>query len=176
MSLCRCRSAPSSQIQPILLCSMCCIGITRRAVNCCSSASALTAMRPIPAPKFSAVLSPLMMNRCNCGSPAIQCRRNLSKRRQIQSWIVCAHNDAFETAIEHHIMVPRHGWPEIPPAQHRCTMAAASALGLPARLSMAADALELANRKDVAGERLMHQTSKPRRARQRRRPRPGPLV
>jgi DNA polymerase bacteriophage-type len=24
-------------------------------------------------------------------------------------WIVCAHNDAFETAIEHHIMVPRHG-------------------------------------------------------------------
>ena len=30
------------------------------------------------------------------------------------SWIVCAHNDAFETAIEHHIMVPRHGWPEIP--------------------------------------------------------------
>ena len=30
------------------------------------------------------------------------------------SWIVCAHNDAFESAIEHHIMVPRHGWPEIP--------------------------------------------------------------
>ena len=79
-------------------------------------------------------------------------------------WIVCAHNDAFETAIEHHIMVPRHGWPEISPAQHRCTMAAASALGLPARLGMAADALELANRKDVAGERLMHQTSKPRRS------------
>jgi DNA polymerase len=63
-------------------------------------------------------------------------------------------------------MVPRHGWPEISPAQHRSTMAAASALGLPARLSMAADALELANRKDVAGERLMHQMSKPRRARQ----------
>ena len=80
------------------------------------------------------------------------------------SWIVCAHNDAFETAIEHHIMVPRHGWSEIPPAQHRCTMAAASALGLPARLGMAAAALELANRKDVAGERLMHQTSKPRRS------------
>ena len=38
--------------------------------------------------------------------------------------------------------------------------------GLPARLSAAADALELANRKDAAGERLMHQMSKPRRARQ----------
>ena len=81
--------------------------------------------------------------------------------------IVCAHNDAFETAIEHHIMVPRHGWSEIPSAQHRCTMAAASALGLPARLGMAAASLELANRKDVAGERLMHQTSKPRTAPQR---------
>jgi DNA polymerase len=74
--------------------------------------------------------------------------------------------DAFEAAIEQHIMAPRFDWPEIPPAQHCCTMAAASALGLPARLSMAADALELANRKDVAGGRLMHQMLKPRRARQ----------
>ena len=45
-------------------------------------------------------------------------------------------------------------------------MAMSLAAGLPARLSAAADALELANRKDAAGERLMHQTSKPRRARQ----------
>jgi len=37
---------------------------------------------------------------------------------------------------------------------------------LPARLSAVADALELANRKDVAGERLMQQMSKPRHARQ----------
>src|ERR1700720_2504853 len=76
------------------------------------------------------------------------------------SWIVCAHNDAFETAIEQKIMAPRFGWPLIPLERHCCTIAAASALGLPARLSMAADALELANRKDVAGERLMHQMSK----------------
>jgi len=38
------------------------------------------------------------------------------------------------------------------------------ALGLPARLSAVANALELSHRKDAAGERLMHQTSKPRRA------------
>jgi DNA polymerase len=44
--------------------------------------------------------------------------------------------------------------------------AKASAVGLPARLSTAADALELAHRKDTDGERLMHQMSKPRRARQ----------
>ena len=43
-------------------------------------------------------------------------------------------------------------------------MAITLAAGLPARLSLAADALELCNRKDAAGERLMHQTSKPRRA------------
>jgi DNA polymerase len=80
--------------------------------------------------------------------------------------IVAAHGDHFEGAIEHHIMAPRFGWPLIPLERHRCTMATALALGLPARLSMAAAALELANRKDVAGERLMHQMSKPRRARQ----------
>ena len=36
---------------------------------------------------------------------------------------------------------------------------------MPARLSAAADALELTNRKDAAGERLMHQMSKPRKPR-----------
>jgi len=79
------------------------------------------------------------------------------------NWIVVAHNDAFETAIETEIMSRRHGWPMVPMERHRCTQAMCLALGLPAPLSAAADALELANRKDVAGERLMHQTSKPRR-------------
>jgi DNA polymerase len=77
-----------------------------------------------------------------------------------------AHGDHFEAAIEQHVLAPRYGWPLIPLERHRCTMAAALAHGLPARLSAAADALELSNRKDGAGERLMHQTSKPRRARQ----------
>jgi DNA polymerase bacteriophage-type len=81
-------------------------------------------------------------------------------------WVVAAHGDHFEAAIEHHVLAPRYGWPVIALERHRCTMAVALAHGLPARLSAAADALELANRKDAAGERLMHQTSKPRRARQ----------
>ena len=80
------------------------------------------------------------------------------------NWIVIAHNDAFETAIEQELLHPRYGWPVIPLERHRCTMAMALAAGLPARLSLVADALELSNRKDAAGERLMHQTSKPRRA------------
>ena len=77
-----------------------------------------------------------------------------------------AHNAGFEIAIEEHILGPRYGWPLVPTtARHRCTMAAALAAGLPGRLSALADALELADRKDAAGERLMHQVSKPRRPR-----------
>jgi DNA polymerase len=81
------------------------------------------------------------------------------------NWIVVAHNDAFETAIEQYLLAPRYEWPIVPISRHKCTMAAALACGLPARLSAVADALELANRKDAAGERLMHQMSKPRHAR-----------
>ena len=81
------------------------------------------------------------------------------------TWITAAHNDAFETAIEQYILAPRYRWPLVPIERHRCTMAAALAAGLPPRLSAVANALELGNRKDAAGERLMHQTSKPRRAR-----------
>jgi DNA polymerase len=82
---------------------------------------------------------------------------------QNKNWVVAAFNDAFETAIEKLILAPRYRWPEIPIERHRCTQAMCLALGLPARLSAAADALELSHRKDAAGERLMHQTSKPRR-------------
>ena len=79
------------------------------------------------------------------------------------NWVVVAHNDQFEAAIEQHIMVPRYGWPEIPSERRECSQSMCLAAGLPAKLSAAADALELGNRKDAAGERLMHQMSKPRR-------------
>jgi DNA polymerase len=80
------------------------------------------------------------------------------------AWIVSAHGAHFEDAIELHVLHPRFGWPVFPIEKQRCTQAMALAVGLPARLSTAANALELSNRKDAAGERLMHQTSKPRRA------------
>src|SRR5262245_20820533 len=82
---------------------------------------------------------------------------------QNRNWVVAAFNDAFEAAIEKQILFPRYRWPAIPIERHRCTQAMCLAHGLPARLSAAANALELSNRKDAAGERLMHQTSKPRR-------------
>jgi DNA polymerase bacteriophage-type len=78
-------------------------------------------------------------------------------------WTVAAHGDHFETAIEQHVLAPRHSWPNIPLERHRCTMAIALAAGLPARLDRIAAALELTHRKDAGGERLMHQMSKPRR-------------
>jgi DNA polymerase bacteriophage-type len=79
------------------------------------------------------------------------------------AWIVCAHGAHFEDAIERHVLHPRFGWRVFPIEKQRCTQAMALAVGLPARLSTAANALELKNRKDASGERLMHQTSKPRR-------------
>jgi DNA polymerase bacteriophage-type len=81
------------------------------------------------------------------------------------AWIVCAHGAHFEDAIERYVLHPRFSWPVFPIKKQVCTQAMALAVGLPARLSTAAIALELSNRKDAAGERLMHQTSKPRRPR-----------
>ena len=80
-------------------------------------------------------------------------------------WFVAAHNDAYESVAEQHILHPRFGFPLIPPERHICTQAAALALGVPAKLSRLADALELANRKDAAGEKLMLQMARPRKRR-----------
>src|SRR6516165_6260906 len=49
-------------------------------------------------------------------------------------WVVVAHNDSFERAIEERILGPRYGWPLIPIERHRCTMAMALAAALPAKL------------------------------------------
>ena len=80
-------------------------------------------------------------------------------------WFVAAHNDPYESVAEQHILHPRFRFPLIPPERHICTQAAALALGLPAKLSRLADALELANRKDAAGEKLMLQMARPRKRR-----------
>jgi DNA polymerase len=82
---------------------------------------------------------------------------------QNPNWIVCAHNGQFEAAIERLILQRHFNWPKIPLRQHRCTMAMALALALPAKLELAVEALELLNQKDKAGQRLMLMMSKPRR-------------
>jgi DNA polymerase bacteriophage-type len=78
-------------------------------------------------------------------------------------WIVVAHNDAFERAIEEHILAPRYGWPLVPIERHRCTMAMALACALPGGLDKAAATLNLPMRKDADGKRLMQLMAKPRK-------------
>jgi DNA polymerase bacteriophage-type len=80
-------------------------------------------------------------------------------------WITSAHNDQFERLITTHIMAPRYGWPIVPIERRRCSMAMALAMALPGKLEKVAEALNLTNRKDVAGHKLMLRMSKPRKPR-----------
>ena len=75
-------------------------------------------------------------------------------------WVVAAHNDQFETAIETRILAPRYGWPLVPIERHRCTMGMALACALPGKLETVAEVLNLHNRKDTAGARLMKQMAR----------------
>jgi DNA polymerase bacteriophage-type len=80
-------------------------------------------------------------------------------------WLIVAHNDAFERAIEQHILETRYGWPIVPIERHACTMAATLASALPAKLDTVAEVLDLQIRKDAQGARLMRLMSRPRKPR-----------
>ena len=80
-------------------------------------------------------------------------------------WLIVAHNDAFERAIEERILAPRYDWPIVPIERHRCTMAMALSSALPAALDSVAEVLELSVRKDAQGARLMRLMSRPRKPR-----------
>ena len=71
------------------------------------------------------------------------------------NWLVVAHNDQFESAIEERLLQPRYGWPLVPLERHRCSMAMALAAALPGALENAALALDLPYQKDREGRRLM---------------------
>jgi DNA polymerase len=78
-------------------------------------------------------------------------------------WIVVAHNDQFERAIEEYILGPRYGFPVVPIERHRCSMAMALAAALPGALHAASATLDLPVGKDAEGARLMRTMSKPRK-------------
>jgi DNA polymerase bacteriophage-type len=67
-------------------------------------------------------------------------------------WVVVAHNDGFESALER-----RFEWPSPPLARHICTAAMARAASLPGSLAGAAEACDLRIQKDLAGAKLMKQ-------------------
>ncbi len=73
-----------------------------------------------------------------------------------------AHNAFFERCIWSHVLVPQHEWPEVDPAQWRCTAAKAAAFALPRALEKAAKSLRLGIQKDMEGHRLMLKMAKPR--------------
>lgn len=76
---------------------------------------------------------------------------------------VRAWNAQFERLIWRDVLAPRHGWPALETRRFVCSMVAAAAAGLPMNLEEAAIVLGLAEKKDMAGSRLMLQMAKPRR-------------
>ena len=80
-----------------------------------------------------------------------------------QGWLFHAWNATFERIMWRDILTPRYGWPVIPLEQWRCTMTAALAYSLPAKLENAAPALGLDTVKDKQGHALMLRMARPRR-------------
>lgn len=75
---------------------------------------------------------------------------------------IYAHNSGFDSNIYEHVCVARLGWPPIPVGQWRCTLAICSYYALPRKLKDAAAALGLPA-KDMEGNKVMKQISKPRK-------------
>ena len=86
----------------------------------------------------------------------------------LEDWIVeggllSAWNANFERTIWNEIMVSRYQWPRTSIKQWRCTMAQASAMGLPRALGQAASVLGVEEQKDKAGVALMLRMARPRK-------------
>jgi DNA polymerase len=74
-----------------------------------------------------------------------------------------AWNSNFERVIWNKIMVERYRWPRTKTSQWHCTMAQASAMGLPRALGQAAAVLGVEEQKDTIGRGLMMRMARPRK-------------
>ena len=86
----------------------------------------------------------------------------------LEDWILAggllsAWNSQFERIIWNEIMVGRYQWPATKIKQWRCTMAQASAMGLPRALGQAAAVLGVEEQKDKTGAALMLRMARPRK-------------
>jgi DNA polymerase bacteriophage-type len=86
----------------------------------------------------------------------------------LEDWIragglLSAWNANFERTIWNEIMVDRYQWPATRIKQWRCTMAQASAMGLPRALGQAAAVLGVEEQKDKTGAALMLRMARPRK-------------
>lgn len=79
--------------------------------------------------------------------------------------MMTAHNSRFERTLWQKILTPRYGWPVLRLEQCRCTLATASALGLPRSLDRLGGALDLNVKKDKIGKVLIQFFCTPREPR-----------
>lgn len=73
-----------------------------------------------------------------------------------------AWNASFERNIWDNVCVPKYGWPPMPHRHWRCAMAKSRAFALPGSLEKAGDILNLSQKKDKEGKRLLTKFSMPR--------------
>lgn len=73
-----------------------------------------------------------------------------------------AHNSGFEHKIWNHVCVKKYGWPPMPLAQWRCSMAKARANAHPGKLEELGKVLNLMYPKDSEGDRLIKKFAIPR--------------
>lgn len=79
---------------------------------------------------------------------------------------IVAHNALFEQVITKNVLSRYTKEPikEIPVSRWHCTAAMSRAIGIPGKLELAGEALNLFNQKDKEGHRLMLKLSKPKKA------------
>jgi DNA polymerase len=87
--------------------------------------------------------------------------------------LVEAHNAFFEVGIWENICVPILGWPSIDRSKWRCSAAKAAVHALPRDLLNACLAMDVAEKKDDEGKKIMLKVSKPRKALKAERQSPG---
>ena len=81
----------------------------------------------------------------------------------VEGGMLRAWNANFERVIWNKIMVARYQWPRTRTSQWHCTMAQASAMGLPRALGQAAAVLGVEEQKDKVGQGLMMRMARPRK-------------
>lgn len=79
------------------------------------------------------------------------------------SFKIEAHNVEFERQIWLEVMVRKYEWPPVANGRWRCSAAKSRYNSIPGKLENGAEALELTNRKDTTGHRIMLRMSKPRK-------------
>lgn len=72
-----------------------------------------------------------------------------------------AHAALFEQSIWELVMVARYGWPAVPAEQWDDTQAMAAHKALPLKLDVVGRVLDLKHKKDMAGNRVLGQVSRP---------------